>query len=59
VATQERSDEGRYARVRQKICPRCPLYATCPQFPEQLDACADAALLSHEIAELFPEKDDA
>lgn len=37
--------EKQRANLRRNMCPKCSLFATCPQFEEQLDACFDAARL--------------
>jgi hypothetical protein len=45
MATRIRSpfaEPDRYPRLRTRLCPGCPIAATCPQWAEQLDACADA-----------------
>jgi len=39
------AEEKRLDKLRRRLCPRCPINGTCAQFPEQLEACADAARL--------------
>ena len=38
----------RLERVKATLCPTCPIRATCPQFEEQLAACADAEAIQRE-----------
>jgi hypothetical protein len=40
--------DKRYEQLKRRLCRTCPLRPTCPQFPEQLDACADADLIQKE-----------
>lgn len=39
---------NRYQRIRAILCAECPIRTTCPQFAEQMDACADALLIQAE-----------
>jgi hypothetical protein len=49
------TDQGkRYQRIRAVLCADCPIRPTCPQFPEQMDACADALLVMNEDVEEYP-----
>jgi hypothetical protein len=47
-------EEKRYKKLRGRLCPSCSIYATCAQFPEQLEACADATRLI-KLAEADPQ----
>lgn len=40
--------ERAYLRLKKLLCAKCPIRRTCPQFPEQMDACADALLIQEE-----------
>jgi hypothetical protein len=44
----------RYERLRARLCRSCPIKKTCPQFEEQLDACADAELIQIEEGPELP-----
>lgn len=48
----------RYDKLKATLCPSCPLRTTCSQFPEQLDACADAeAIQQEDLLELRIQED--
>jgi hypothetical protein len=38
----------RLERVKAYVCPTCPIRKICPQFDEQLAACADAEDIQRE-----------
>ncbi len=46
--TERGPDPLGYDKIKAILCTDCPLRPTCPQFKEQLDACADALFIQSD-----------